>query len=401
MRLIYLDHNATTPLLPEVAAALAAAQAAGYANPASQHAPGRQARHALEEAREGIAALLGVDLTSRRPDKLLFTSGGTEANNLAIFGLAAAVAATGDATRQLITSPIEHPSVAGPANELTRRGWHVRHLQVSLQGHVEAEELRDLLTDQTRLVSVMLANNETGVLQPITELAEICAQHGVPLHTDAVQVAGKLPLDFAALGASTMSIAAHKFHGPVGIGALAVRHGVEIEPELHGGFHQHALRPGTENVALAVAMHAALTAFAAEATERATRMRRLRDRLEAGLRAGFSGLVVNGLPQSAIALPTTDETRLPHTSNLALVGCDRQALAMALDLAGVACSTGSACASGSSEPSTVLTAMRCPDEVVASSLRFSLGAMTTEEEIDEAVRRILDVALRLRGGSTK
>jgi cysteine desulfurase len=201
----------------------------------------------------------------------------------------------------------------------------------------------------------------------------------VPLHTDAVQVVGKLPVVFSALGATALSLAAHKFHGPVGIGALLVAGGARLSPQQFGGFQQEGLRPGTEPVALAVGLRRALELFQAEAEPRAQRMRELRNRLESGLKAGFEGTIVNG----------AGAPRLPHTSNLAFLGLDRQALAMALDLAGVACSTGSACASGSSEPSHVLLAMGCSREIVASSLRFSLGVETTAEEIDEAVRRIL------------
>jgi cysteine desulfurase len=232
----------------------------------------------------------------------------------------------------------------------------------------------------------MLANNETGVLQPVGELAKLCAEHEIPLHTDAVQVAGKLPLDFRQIGASAMTVTAHKFHGPRGIGALVVRHGVQLAPLLHGGFQQAGLRPGTEDVALAIGMFTALELCQKEASQRASRMTALRDRLEAQLLAGDPRAVVSG----------ARAPRLPHTSNIAFVGVNRQALLMALDLAGVACSTGSACASGSSEPSPVLRAMGCDDEVVEGALRVSLGATTTAAEVDEGARRILLTVQELR-----
>jgi len=382
--MIYLDHNATTPIAPEVSRAMAECQASIIGNPASQHVAGRKARQMLENAREGIAAILGIDLTSRTPDQLIFTSGGTEANNLALLGSAGARHGTPQSCH-IIISAIEHPSVLGTADELQRGGCQATKLPVDGDGAVDAYALDDLLTADTRLVSVMLANNETGVLQPVREIAQTCKARGGCVHTDAAQVVGKLPVDFRDLGVSLMSLAAHKFHGPPGIGALAVRHGVKLHPQLHGGFQQSGLRPGTENVALAVGMHRALEIWQSEADERIKHMRRLRDRFESKLRQGYAQLVING----------AGATRLPHTSNVAFVGLDRQALFMALDVAGVACSTGSACASGSSEPSPVLQAMGCPKEVVDSSLRFSLGAGTAEAEIDESARLILQACQRL------
>ena len=382
---IYLDHNATAPLLPQIVEVMAACDRDGPANPASQHAAGRRARQMLEQAREGIAEILGVDLHSSQPDQLIFTSGGTEANNLALFGLA------GETPNRVIISAIEHPSVVGPAEALARCGWQVDRLRVSSDGVIDVEHARNLLRPAPRaprpsLLSAMLANNETGVMQPVGELARLCAEQNIPLHTDAVQVAGKLPLRFRDLGASAMTITAHKFHGPRGIGALVVRHGVKLQPLLHGGFQQAGLRPGTEDVALAIGMFTALKLWQREADERATRMTILRDRLEAQFLAGDAYAVISG----------ASAPRLPHTTNVAFVGINRQALLMALDLAGVACSTGSACASGSSEPSPVLLAMGCDEGVVEGALRLSLGAMTTLAEIDEAARRILLAVNELR-----
>lgn len=401
--MIYLDHNSTTPIDPQVAEAMQACHRAGYANPASQHEAGRRARRVLEEAREGIAELLGAQTTGMDADQLIFTSGGTEANNLALFGLANmrsdADAGKGGRAAQgtrglgrLIISGIEHPSVMGPAEELARRGWQLERLRVSPDGVVDADHLREILAPcptldpPPTLVSVMLGNNETGVLQPVAELAGVCREHGAAMHTDAVQVAGKLPIDFRGLGVAALSVSAHKLHGPRGIGALVVRHGVELRPLLLGGFQQAGLRPGTEDVALVVGMHMALQLWQREAEARAVRMSALRDRLEAQLLAGDAEVVISG----------RDAPRLPHTSNVAFCGLNRQALLMALDLAGVACSTGSACASGSSEPSSVLLAMGRPAAVVEGSLRLSLGAGTTAAEIDQASRRILACARDLR-----
>lgn len=377
---IYLDHNATTPLLPEVAEAMRECYAAPYYNPASQHEYGRRARRLLEECRERIAALLGAELGRAPRDQLVFTSGGTESNNLAIRGL---TGGGGDSTKpaetpHLIVSAVEHPSVTSLVVHMRGGGAHVDFLAVDANGVVETQRLAGLLRPQTRAVAVMLGQNETGVLQPVTEVASICAAHGVPLHTDAAQVVGKLPVDFRALGVATMSIAAHKFHGPVGIGALLVRHGVALQPQLFGGFQQEGLRPGTQSVALAVGMCRALELWEAERTARSARLEQLRDRLEHLLLAGWPAAVVIG----------AGARRLPHTSHVAFVGLDRQALFLALDRAGVACSTGSACASGSSEPSPVLAAMGCPADVIGSALRFSLGVTMTAEQVDEAARRI-------------
>lgn len=382
---IYLDHNATTPMRPEVAEAMARCCAEGYANPASQHRPGQRARRVLEDAREAIAAILGVDLAGFQPDRLLFTSGGTESNTLAVLGIARARG--GSEPGHLIISSIEHPSVIEPAEHLMEQGWRLDTLSVTPDGVVRSEQLAGLLTPDTRLVSVMLGNHETGVLQPVSQMVPICHRCGVPLHTDAVQVAGKLPIEFHSLGVSAMTVTAHKFQGPLGIGALILRGDVPIEPIHFGGHQQWGLRPGTESVALAVGMQTALELWHHDRAAHARRLTALRERFEEGLKAAFPEGVVNGAAAD----------RLPHTSSIAFPGLDAQVLMMALDVAGVACSVGSACSSGSTELSPTLRAMGLPHEIVASSLRFSLGATTTEAEIDEAVRRISQVVGELRG----
>ncbi|MEK6236517.1 MAG: cysteine desulfurase [Planctomycetales bacterium] len=397
MNVIYLDHNATAPLWPEVADALDEATRAGYANPASQHAPGRRARQALEDAREEIGARFGAETQTARRDQVILTSGGTEANNLALFGL------TGHGPRRAILSAIEHPSVSETADALAQDGWQVDRIRVSPDGIVDVEHLRELLAEPVAVVSVMAANNETGVLQPLAEIAAACASAGVPLHADAVQAGGKVPLDFRQLGLAAMTVSAHKMHGPRGIGALIARHGIQLRPRLHGGFQQGGLRPGTEAVAPAVGMLAALRLWDARRETIVPRMTQLRDRFEDGLRSALvrlDGLPAGNQPNQQggeVVINGAGAPRLPHATNAAFPGLDRQALMMALDFAGIACSTGSACASGSSEPSPTLIAMGCPPDIVKSSLRFSLGAGTTAEEIDEALRRIQAVVSQLRG----
>lgn len=380
MNRIYLDHNATTPIHPLVADAMADSYRADYANPASQHHFGREARKVLEDAREGIARILGANISNTLADHVVFTSGGTESNNLALLGLA------GDPPGNVVISAIEHPSVVGAAERLRSQGFELRKAPVTPTGAVDLDQFHSLIDDETHVASVMLGNNETGVLQPVAEIAEICNERDVPLHTDAVQVAGKLPVDFRGLGVAALSTAAHKSHGPRGIGALIVRHDCHLQPIHFGGFQQMGLRPGTESVVLAVGMHKALQLWQTEAEERMSRMTTLRNRLEL--------LISTNCPESIVVGIEAD--RLPHTSNIAFPGLDRQAILMALDVAGVACSTGSACASGSSEPSPVLLAMGCLSAVVEGSIRFSLGAFTTAAEIDEAVSRILKVIHNLR-----
>lgn len=382
---IYLDHNATTPVLPEVADAVREASLRYGANPGSQHEPGRQARRALEEARGRIGELLGARLKGMEADSILLTSGGTEANNLALFGL---TAASVEAPGHLVISGLEHPSITAAAALLESHGWRVDRAAPEQDGVVRPETIESLLRPGTRLVCLMLASNETGVLQPVAEVAQLCEARGVPLHCDAVQAVGKLPVDFAALGVTAMTSTAHKFHGPLGIGALVVRHGIRLQPLLWGGHQQGGLRPGTETAALVIGMRTALELWHGEADTRTARIQLLRDRLEQSILAQEPSAVVIG----------QHSQRLPNTSNIAFPGLDRQALVMALDMAGVACSSGSACASGSSEPSPTLVAMGLERTLVEGSIRLSLGALTTAAEIDEAAGRILRVCQHLRRG---
>lgn len=385
-RHIYLDHNATTPILPEVADAVREASLQYGGNPESQHELGRLARRALENARDRIGELLGAQMGGCDADRIVFTSGGTEANNLALLGLSAQFAASSAQQSHALVSAIEHPSITETASALEDRGWQMETPLPNSEGVVESQHFDELLKPNTRLVSLMLANNETGVVQPVSEVAQLCARHGIPLHTDAAQAVGKLPVDFSFLGASTMSCTAHKFRGPLGIGVLVVRHGCKLSPIVYGGHQQSGLRPGTQNVALANGMMVALEIWQQEAAAQTKRIESLRNQLEQK--------IVNDVPEAMIL--GRRAPRLPNTSNIAFVGFDRQAVVMALDMAGVACSTGSACASGSSEPSPTLVAMGLENRLISGSVRFSLGSTNTATEIDEVARRISSVCKHLR-----
>jgi cysteine desulfurase len=375
MEPIYLDNNATTPLLPEVVEAMHPFWSTTYGNPASTHTAGRRARRALEDARERIATLLGADA-----DEVVFTSGATEANNLALFGL------LGAAPGHIIASPVEHPCVAEPLRRLTRAGHTVTYLPVSGEGVVAVEALTELLCPATQLVSVMLANHETGALQPVQALAAQLDNRAA-FHCDAVQAVGKIPVHFHNLGVTSLSLSGHKTHGPKGIGALLVRRRARLQPQLWGGHQQQERRPGTEPVALVVGLATALELWHRDAERRTTHISQLRMRFLEGLHAQAAPVVLNGPPSSGIA----------HTVNISFPGCTADALLMNLDLAGVACSTGSACSSGSLLPSPVLQAMGIGAERLHSAMRFSLSPLLSEAEMDEAVGRIAAVVKRLRG----
>ena len=381
MQAIYLDNNSTTEMLPEVADTMAEAYRAAYANPSSVHRPGQQARRLVEDARERIVRMLGGDPTGMTPDRFVFTSGGTESNNLALRGICGDVS-----NANLVASTIEHQSVTETARDLQDAGVETRWLPVDSSGIVCVDPLHELLDDATRVVSVMLGNHETGVIQPIGEVARIARSQNVPTHCDAVQAVGKIPVSFRTLEVDMMSVSAHKIHGPVGIGGLLIRHDMELRPIATGGFQQQGIRPGTESVAMVLGFAKALEAACAEVTETFRNVEALRDRMEQKLRAAIPAMVING----------ADADRLPHTSNLAFPGINRQEMFLALDMAGVACSTGSACASGSSEPSPVLTAMGLDEPVITGSIRISLSRLTTIADIDLASDRILRVYNGLR-----
>jgi cysteine desulfurase len=379
MQRIYLDHNATSPLDPEVLEAMRPHWLAA-GNAESRHAAGRSARRAWEGAKESVARVLGAD-----PGEVLFTSGGTEANNLAIFGLTDLDRGPG----HLVSSALEHPAIAEPIARLEAAGWAVDRIAPDREGIVDADRMAESFRPETRLATLMLANNETGALQPVGRLASLAREHAIPVHTDAVQAVGRVPVDFHALGVATLAASAHKFHGPVGAGLLLVREGVKLRPGLFGGGQQQGLRPGTVAVPLAVGLATALERWQAEADARARRWASLRDRFEAGLIAalGPDRVVRNG--------PADPSVRLPQTLNVGFPGLDGDALLMQLDLAGVAASLGSACASGATRPSPTLQAMRVPDDRLRSSVRFSLGAGTTEAEVEDALRRTVEVVARI------
>jgi len=366
MPLIYLDNNATTMVDPRVVDAMLPWLREQYANPSSVHLFGQQARHAVETAREQVAAAIGA-----RPRQIVFTSGGTEANNLAIRGT---LAARPD-KHHVVTTAVEHDSVLRPARQLEREGYRVTYLGVDPLGRLDPAEFEAALTDDTALASVMHANNETGVIFPIEQLGEIAASHGVPLHVDATQTVGKLPVDVSRLPVQLLSMAAHKFHGPKGVGALCVRRGTRVEPQLFGGHQERDLRPGTENVPAIVGMGIALHLAVEHLEEENTRVRDLRDRLERGI-----------VDSIAIAHFIGDRrARLPNTANVAFAGLQAEAILMLLSNEGICASSGSACSSGSLEPSHVLAAMGIDPHVAHGAIRLSLSRFTTEQEIDDTL----------------
>jgi len=384
MERIYLDHNATTPTRPEVIEAMRRCLAQGPANPASRHQAGGKARRILEEAREKIAQLLDCRLQPPYQERLIFTSGGTEANNLAVFGIAAACGQTG----RVVISAAEHASVLVAAEQLLESGWRLDTVGLSPTGVVRCEQLASLLDSPPSLVSISCCNHETGVLQPIGRIAEMCNAAGTPFHTDAVQAAGKIPLSFHELGVAAMSISAHKFQGPAGIGALLIRRDVTLRPLFFGGNQQEGLRPGTEPVALALGMAVALELSLKELHEQNRRLAALREHFEQQLAAEIPGILINGANASRVA----------QTSNITFPDVDGEMLRLALDLAGVDCSVGAACSSGSAEPSPTLRAMGLSGEQAAASFRFSFGTTTTTADIDEALVRIVRTYRRVKSG---
>lgn len=365
MPAIYLDHNASTPQLAAVTRAQLPFLEGPRGNPSSVHAAGRSARQALEEARAQVASLLGA-----APADMVFTSGATEANNLALHGVTA-VRGGG-----LLLSTVEHPSVARVADHLADSGVNVGFLEVDAAGRVDPGELRHLLRPGIALVSVMLANNETGVLQPIRELAAVCHEGGAVLHVDAAQAIGRLSVEVGELGADLLSLSGHKMQGPAGIGALWVRQGVSLAPLLRGGGQESNRRSGSENVAGAVGLGVASRHAVDTQAVCGKEVAALRDHLERRLLEAWPGAVVHG----------AGAPRLPNTTLVGFPGLDGEAAVMRLDLEGVAVSLGSACSTGTMRPSTVLAAMGVPESLAAGSLRFSLGPENTQAEMDEVVQ---------------
>ena len=375
MRRVYLDNNATTPLLPEVFEAMRPYFEERFGNASSIHHHGQETRAAVEDARESVADLLGC-----RAAEIVFTSGGTEADNLAISGLVKG----GD---HVITSSIEHHAVLHASKHLEEIGCEVTYLPVDGRGVVDPDEVRRALRPTTKLISVMMANNETGVLQPVEEIGKIAAEAGILFHTDAVQAAGKVPIDVARIGCHALSISGHKMHAPQGVGALYVRKGTHVRPLFYGGRHERSRRAGTENVAGIVGLGKAAQ-LAKEALDRSDdrKMAALRDRLEQGILAQVDEAGVNG----------KGAPRAPNTTSLHFDHIEGEAIVIALDLKGLAVSTGAACSSGAIEPSHVLTAMGLRADQARASVRFSLGRQTVAEDIDFALALVPETVARLR-----
>ena len=382
MHRVYFDHNATTPVDRRVLEAMLPFFADEFGNASSIHSFGQRTRAAVERARESVAALVGA-----RPAEIVFTSGGTESDNQAIFGVvAAAPGRAGAGRKHVITTAIEHHAVLNACQALERRGVEVTYVPVSQQGRVDPEDIRHAIRPETVLITVMHANNELGTLQPIEEIGRIAAEADVYFHSDAVQSAGKLPLDVNRLGVDLLSISGHKLYAPKGVGALYIRKGTRLEPLLYGGHHERDRRPGTENVAGIVGLGKAAELAREELSDGATRVAAQRDRLEQALLEQVPQAWVNG----------SRDHRTPNTANITFPFVEGEALVIALDLKGLACSTGAACSSGTIEPSHVLTAIGLAPEDARASLRFSLGRDTSEEDVEFALATVPAVVEHLR-----
>ncbi|MGB7437082.1 MAG: cysteine desulfurase family protein [Candidatus Acidiferrum sp.] len=377
---IYLDHNATTPVDPGVLQAMLPFFSADFGNASSIHAFGQRARATVETAREQVASLIHA-----RPQEIVFTSGGTESDNHAIFGVVNSVRSSGH-TAHIITTAIEHEAVLNTCQALEQQGVAVTYLPVSRDGLIDPHELRKAIRPDTCLVTVMHANNELGTVQPLKEIGRIAAEHNIPFHTDAVQSIGKIPVDVQACQLKLLSLSGHKIYAPKGVGAIYIQAGTSIQQFLYGGHHQRGFRPGTENVAGIVGLGKAAELCRLALAEDSSRIGALRDRLEQELLARIPDSRAN-----AVAAPRT-----PNTSNLTFAGIEGEALVIALDLKGLACSTGAACSSGAVEPSHVLTAIGLPASEARASIRFSLGRATTAVEIDAALEIVPAAVAQLR-----
>jgi cysteine desulfurase len=376
--LIYFDHNATTPLHPTVWQAMQPFLAEVFGNPSSLHTEGLQARDAVEEARERVAQLIGAQTA-----EVILTSGGTEADNLAILGSVLARPRQG---RHIVTSQIEHPAVLASCRALESQGFRVTWLPVGSGGTIDPDALAHVLTDDTLLVTLMHANNEVGTIQAIQACAALARSRGALVHTDAVQSVGKIPVLVDELGVDLLSVSGHKLHGPKGIGALYIRRGVALDPIITGGPQEHGLRGGTEHVAAIVGLGVAAQLAAAHVSEEMSQVAALRDHLEQGILATIPDVIVNG----------ATAPRLPTTTNMSFNGVDGQSLVVALDLKGIATSTGSACSSGSLEPSHVLIAMGLAGEWLRGAVRFSLGSGNTRAEVDAVLHMLPPIVARIR-----
>jgi cysteine desulfurase len=376
---IYFDHNATTPVDPAVADTVTRVLTGEFGNASSVHHFGQRAKALLDEARSAVAALLGAEAS-----EIVFTSGGTESDNFALRGVAEAMEPTG--RRHLIASSIEHEAVLNTLKALMRRGWRTTLLPVDASGIVHPDALAGAIADDTAIVSVMHANNEIGTIQPIAELARLAHARGALFHTDAVQSVGKIPVDVGALGVDLLSLSAHKFNGPKGAGALWIKRGARVTAILTGGKHERNRRAGTENVPAIAGLGVAARLAAAKLAAEAARVAALRNRLEEAILAAVPGTTING----------AREPRVPNTTNISFDAVEAESLLIALDLEGVAVSTGSACSSGTLEPSHVLRAMGLPSPRTQNSIRLSLGAGNTEAEVDFVVSKLPGLVEKLR-----
>jgi cysteine desulfurase len=387
MNRVYLDYNATTPVEPQVLDAMLPYFSADFANASSIHTPGQRARAAVETAREQVAALIGA-----RPQEIVFTSGGTESDNHAIFGVAplsftsSTPFSSSTSSPHIITSMIEHEAVLNACQAAEKQGASVTYLPVDREGFVDTDSVRRAIRPETVLITLMHANNELGTVQPLEEIGRVAREHKIYFHTDAVQSAGKIPIDVNSLNVDLLSLSGHKLYAPKGIGALYVRSGTRLRQLLYGGHHQRGARPGTENVAGIVGLGKAVELARNSLAREAKRVSTLRDKLERGLLERIPQIRVNG----ALA------QRAPNTTNVMFAGIEGEALVIALDLKGLACSVGAACSSGAVEPSHVLTAIGLSQEEAKSSLRFSLGRHTTESEIEVALEVIPAAVAQLR-----
>jgi cysteine desulfurase len=381
MRTVYLDHSATTPVHPDVLKAMLPWLQDEYGNPSSIHRFGRNARVAVDQARETVAKLLNADV-----EEIFFTSGGTEGDNLAIKGVAWAL---GEKGNHIITSQIEHEAVLNTCKYLEKEGCKVTYLPVDQYARIDLDELGKAITDKTILISIMHANNEVGTLQPIADIGALARQRGVLFHTDAVQTVGKQPVDVKALNVDLLSMSGHKFYGPKGVGALYMQKGLKIHPLAHGGHHEHWKRAGTENVPGIIGLAKALEICHQEMDLVSQKEGQLRDTLQKGVQEAIDGIRVNGHPTM----------RLPGSLSICFEALEGEALILGLDLKGVAASTGSACSSGSLEPSHVLKAMGVPIEIAHGSARFTLGRGNTREDIEYVLEILPQVVARLRSMS--
>jgi cysteine desulfurase len=376
---IYFDHNATTPVDPGAVEMMVRVLREDFGNASSVHHFGQRAKAVLDEARSAVASLIAAE-----PSEVVFTSGGTEADNFALRGVAEALEVTG--RKHLVASSIEHEAVLNTLKALAKRGWQTTLLPVDASGIVTPDALDAAMTDRTALVSVMHANNEIGTIQPIAELARIAHGRGALFHTDAVQSVAKIPVDTRALGVDLLSMSAHKFYGPKGAGALFIKRGARVTAILTGGKHERNRRAGTENIAAIAGFGAAAALAARKMDAEGARLRAMRDRLEEGVLAAVPGTAING----------AREPRVPNTTNISFESVEAESLLIALDLEGIAVSTGSACSSGTLEPSHVLRAMGLPTHRTQNSIRVSLGAGNTDAEVDQFLAKLPQVVAKLR-----